>query len=118
MKRPGTSAGGFSLVEVMVAVFFTSLSMAGTTGLVSGILRGNAFSATMTAAVTLAQDKIDELHDMRFSAMDCGADQHGRFHRAWTVSTDDNRKEVMVRVHWSSSDGAIRQATLSTLVCQ
>jgi prepilin-type N-terminal cleavage/methylation domain-containing protein len=53
--------GGFTLHETLVALALFSLGALAFVLSIGGIIRGNASSSHLTAAVHLAQDKIEEL---------------------------------------------------------
>jgi prepilin-type N-terminal cleavage/methylation domain-containing protein len=55
------SAGGFTLIEVVVALGIVVAIAAASAQLVSMTVRANAFAQTLTAAVVLAQQKMEEL---------------------------------------------------------
>ena len=71
---------------------FTTMTMAGSLGLIGWIMRGNALSNATTAAVTWGQDKVEDLRDRRFSQIASGSDTNAPFVRSWTVATSGTGK--------------------------
>ena len=54
-------AKGFSLIEVLIALFILSISLLALAGLMVTTTRNNSFGSNMTEAATFAQDKFEEL---------------------------------------------------------
>lgn len=107
---------GFTLVEVMVAVLLVGLTLAGTLGLLSWMVRANAFSARMTEAMTMNQAKIDELQEQDFETLASGEEVVGQFARSWAISTWPGGKTIEVITTWSSLSGEEREARLITML--
>ena len=109
---------GFHLIEVLVATGLSTLAMAGTMGLTTWSLHGNAHSSRMTSAITLAQDAIDDLRDRRFSQVVSGSDTNGIFERVWLVTTTGSTKLVDVTVQWHATEQTVRRVTMSTIAAK
>jgi len=111
------NASGFTLVEVLIAIFilaFALLAMAQTQIMA---IRGNAFANKTTTAVTLAQDKIEELKGLSYSSVINGSDSSGVYTRTWTVQNDTpstDLKTVTVTVSWQ--DTTSHQVLLETII--
>ena len=52
---------GFTIIEVMVAVAILSIGLLGITSMQMSAIRGNKLSDDITCALTLAEDKMEEL---------------------------------------------------------
>lgn len=52
---------GFTLLEVMIAVFLLAVAIMGAASVTTSVIKGNSSSQTLTTATTLAKDKIEEL---------------------------------------------------------
>ena len=123
-RRP---QGGFTLIEVMVAILLTALTVIGVLGLFRIETRASQFSRRETEAAVLAQDKLEEL---RTGAAPSGAssgsdgkltsnpnnpvmtDQlsgNALFTRTWQVDTTSDTAvyKITVRVAWDE-DGVTR----------
>ena len=53
--------GGFTILELLVAMVILTVGLLGTSSLVVGIINGNKVSKDITTGSTLAQDKIEEI---------------------------------------------------------
>lgn len=51
----------FTLLEVLVAIVILSIGLLGMASLTVGIIKGNKFSNNVTAATTLAQEKMEDI---------------------------------------------------------
>ena len=65
--RQPLSEGGFSLVEVLLAITILSVGMMGTAVLTVGVVKANIVSKEVTVATTLAQDKMEEVRDAGYA---------------------------------------------------
>ena len=60
---------GSSLLESMMALSILSIGMLGTGSLALGIVRSNVVSKNLTAATTLAQEKMEDIKAMGYSGL-------------------------------------------------
>lgn len=58
---------GFTLLEVLIAMVVLSIGLLATAGLTAGIMRANLLSNRMTAAMTLAQHKMETIRGLGYS---------------------------------------------------
>lgn len=120
---------GFTLVEVMIAVFILTVALLGLISVTVMIMKGNDFSRQMTTATTLAKDKIEQVKEMSYSDVadgvttdyrnaDSSAGSSGAyFTRVMTVTADTpavKMKTVEVVVSWTW--GGTRRVTLRTII--
>jgi len=106
---------GFTLLEVMISVIILSVALLALAGLQIISIRGNSFGGTMTEAVTLARDKIEDLKRDDWDNVQTGEDiseiRGINYNRNWTVQVAGQTKEVTVTVSW---DGGNHQVSLAT----
>lgn len=106
--------GGFTLIEVMIAILLTALTTIGVLALYRVETRSSSFSRRETEAAVLAQDKLEQLRTKvaaAETATDYPTDQFlgsNVFTRTWTVAvsaSDPSILEISVTVTWD--DGGI-----------
>jgi type II secretion system protein I len=111
---------GFTMIEVMVAILLTALTVIGVLGLYRIESRASAFSRRETEAAVSAQDKLEELRTQvaPASATTTGGPEtvydelNGLpiFTRSWTIqqsASDNSVYSITVTVTWDE-DGATR----------
>lgn len=121
---------GFTLVEVMVAMFILAIALLGLISLTTMVIKGNSFSKTMTTATTLAKDKLEQLKNTAYGSssgyksLSGGADTvESIYNRTWTVTPDPpgtpapGMKTIVVTVQWNWQ-GATRNVVLSSIVAE
>ncbi|MEA1970236.1 MAG: prepilin-type N-terminal cleavage/methylation domain-containing protein [Thermodesulfobacteriota bacterium] len=112
---------GFTLIEVMIAIFILVVGLLGVAGVAVTVINGNAFSKEITTATTLAQDKMEELKNTRYSNITSGSDTQDSFYtRTWTSTPDSPAADmktidVTVQFPWK---GATHNVTLNTIVAK
>lgn len=107
---------GFTLIEIMVAIFILVVALLGVAAVTVSVINGNAFSKDITSATTLAQDKIEELKDTAYGSIVSGSDTSSIYTRTWTVTSPiTDSKTIVVVVSWSRG-GNTRNVTLRSIV--
>jgi len=124
MTRTKRSQGGFTMIEVMVAVLLTAIAVIGIVGLYRVQTRSSAFSRRSTEASVLAEDKMEILRTTATPVSSVtpetnldarGITGTGPYQREWTVTTTAGvQHEILVRVTWSD-DGATRAVVLRSV---
>jgi type IV pilus assembly protein PilV len=106
---------GFTMLEVMISLIILSVALLALAGLQVISIRGNSFGGTMTEAITLARDRVEDMKRDDWANVASGTDtQVARgisYARNWTVQTVGNTKEVTVTV---SRDNGNHQVSLAT----
>lgn len=72
--EPRRAAAGFTLVEVLVALFVLAVGLLGLASLQLNASRGNAQSGVGTRAVLIAQSRMEMLKSARFTDIGTGTD--------------------------------------------
>lgn len=115
MKNPIKDKRGFTLLEVMISVIILSVALLALAGLQIISIRGNAFGGTMTEAITIARDKMEDLKRDDWDNVVAGNDTQVvrgiSYARNWQTQTAGNTKEVTVTVSW---DNGTHQVSLAT----
>jgi type IV pilus assembly protein PilV len=110
---------GFTLLEVMISVIILSVALLALAGLQIISIRGNSFGGTMTEAITLARDKIEDLKKDEWDNLAAGnyndtppAVRGINYARNWTVGAPASQmKEVTVTVSWDNGNHQVSLAT-------
>jgi prepilin-type N-terminal cleavage/methylation domain-containing protein len=114
VKKSMSGQRGFTLLEVMIAVFLLAVAIMGTASVTTSVIKGNSFSQTLTMATTLAKDKMEEQKAANFTAVPTSgspdyatadgtvqASASGSYYtRTWGVTGTDP-KTITVTVTWS-----------------
>jgi len=111
------NSSGFTLLEVVIAICLLSFALLALAQLQIVAVRDNAFANGMTAAATLAQDKLEELMGQPYASILAGQDNAGQYTRQWNVDNDiptPGMKSVTVTV--SRQNGPTVQ--MRTVICQ
>jgi Tfp pilus assembly protein PilV len=67
-RKPSLSiAEGFMLIEIMIAVAIISIGLLALGGLQVSLIRGNAFSQHMNAAISVAEQQIEQIKNTAYA---------------------------------------------------
>lgn len=110
---------GFTLVEIMVAMFILTIALLGLISVTVIVIKGNSFSKTITTATTLAKDKLEQLKNTDYDSLAGGADTvESIYTRTWTITNNSpaaGMKTIQVIVVWDWQ-GAARNVNLRSIV--
>ncbi len=113
---------GFTLIEIMIAMFVLSVGLLGAAGVATTVINGNVFSNKITTATTLAQDKMEELKGTAYASITPGGPEtlESIYTRTWTATPDSPAAgmkaiDVTVTFPWK---GATHNVTLKTIVAE
>jgi type IV pilus modification protein PilV len=129
--------GGFTLLEVMIALVILSIGLLGLGALQLVAVRSNSFSSEMTYATMIAQQQVEALKTLPFTdgllmaatsanphtAM--GSSKGVQYTISWTVTDNTpatDMKTINVKVQWQSqrqgkaSDASTVTANLQTIL--
>lgn len=101
-------SNGFSLIEVIIALFILAVALLALAGLMVSTTKNNSFGGHITEAATFAQDKVEELKVSSWGTVVSGADTRKgsteiNYSRTWTVTdnTDGTQRWVDITVIWN-----------------
>jgi type IV pilus assembly protein PilV len=128
MKKSVSDQKGFTLIEVMIAIFLLVAALLGLASVTTSVIKGNSFSQTLTTATTLAKDKMEELKATAYISLPAGpvtdyASANGTvqtsatgsyYTRFWTAP-GTNTKTITVTVIWPTNQTGQRTVELKTI---
>ena len=101
-------ANGFSLIEVVIALFILAIALLALAGLMVSTTKNNSFGGHMTEAATFAQDKLEQLRAAPWASIVAGADTPPgatgiSYARSWIVAYNPNGDQawVTVTINWT-----------------
>jgi type IV pilus assembly protein PilV len=124
--------GGFTLLELLVALTILSVGLLGTAMLTTGIIRGNFFSKNITSATAVAQTTIEGAQGVGYTAVNTYVTDISKvppivslggvsFSQSASVTNNSpasNMKTVSITVSWNEANNAARSVTLQTIISQ
>ena len=106
---------GFTLLEVLISIIILSVALLALAGLQIISIRGNSFGGTMTEAITLARDKIEDLKQDDWDNVATDNDTQVvrgiNYARNWQAQTVGQTKEVTVTISWDNGNHQVSLAT-------
>jgi Tfp pilus assembly protein PilV len=126
LRRPADRAigGGFTILEIMIALTILLIGIAGLLTMQMSALRANSFSRHATEATVLAQDKMEALRTEGVATLAAGSDQvdargvpstKGLFFRSWTPTVGIDGTSLVVRVTWAEKGTETSTITVRTV---
>ena len=108
---------GFTLLEVLISIIILSVALLALAGLQIISIQGNSFGGTMTEAITLARDKIEDFKRDDWDNVAIGNYQDDQvvrgisYTRDWVVQMVGQTKEVTVTISWDNGNHQVSLAT-------
>jgi len=106
---------GFTILELLIAITILTVGLLGVARMQVSAIRGNYMSGNTTAALALAEEKMEDLLHKQYAHADLSGGKHeqvsideagrpgGIYHRIWVVHDNvpiPNTKTIMVTVRW------------------
>ena len=116
---------GFTLIEIMITLVLLSIGLVALAGLQVSAIKGNALSKRMTTAVSIANQKIEQLKDTSYANILSESStqvtqSNMRFTRQVMVTNNSplaNTKTVNVTVTWSEGSNS-HSVPITTIISQ
>lgn len=108
-RRRRRSDGGFTMIEVLVALFIMTISLAGLIGMTASGMHATAYARHAAEASVVAEDKLEQLRVQAPATLVGGTDvcdarafvsATGSYTRTWTVTWAGTLATLVVRVQW------------------
>ena len=103
----GTRAGGFTLIEVMIAMVILSVALLALASLTVITTKTNSYGGNLTEASVFAQDKLEELRATRWENITEGIDSDQvsgstgiDYIRKWSVNRKESLKTITISINW------------------
>jgi prepilin-type N-terminal cleavage/methylation domain-containing protein len=118
---PGGGQKGLTLVEIMVAMIILAIALAWLAPMLVIAMRSNRFGGDLTAASTVAQDKIEELRNVSYSSLlanPAGQDTVGKMTRDWNVREETGQEglaRITITISWQDDKGNDHQSQFETM---
>jgi prepilin-type N-terminal cleavage/methylation domain-containing protein len=120
---PLQETGGFTLIEILIAMVIITIVSLGSVTLTVGIMRGNSFSKRLATATTLVQDRIEDVKRLGYTnvGIAAGTQNYGSianftgYKRVVTVTNDTpaaKMKTVNVTVFWNADNRSMQASTI------
>ena len=119
--RQAHRQSGFTLIEIVIAMFVLAVGLLGAAGVATTVINGNALGNKITTATILAQDKMEELKGTAYSSIASDSDtQESIYTRTWTATSDSPAAgiktiDVAVTFSWK---GTTHNVTFKTMVAE
>ena len=112
---------GFTLVEMIVAMFIFGVLATGMTTLMGVLIQNNEFAQDMTVATTLAENKMEEFKNIPYGSIQQGWGWDmptSGYWRIWETQDnipDPNMKQITIMVIWFDSKYQFHTVSLITI---
>jgi type II secretory pathway pseudopilin PulG len=125
--RQRDGEGGFTLIEIMIAMFILVTALVGIISTTVIVIQSNTLSKTMTTATTLADERMEILKNTRYdlvlNSLSSGSDtvvSDSTYTRTWTIMNDTpaaGMQTIAVGVAWTWR-GVPHNVNLRSVVAQ
>ena len=112
---------GFTIVEILVAMFIFGILATGMATLMGVLIQNNDFARNMTEATTLAENKMEVFKNLDYAQLPAGwnwdAPEEG-YWRIWEIKDnvpEAGLKQITVMVVWFDSKKIFHHVSLMTL---
>lgn len=94
VPTPG-ARGGFSIIEVIVAIIILAIGVVGLAGTTAYIVRNVNYADLMTERGAAFQTVVDRIQSLPFDSVDAGSDSVGIFDVTWTSALSGPQNKIV-----------------------
>jgi prepilin-type N-terminal cleavage/methylation domain-containing protein len=116
---------GFTLIEILIATVIITVASLGVANLTVWVIRGNSFSQHLSAATTLAQERLEHIKRMSYTEIETlvGTENYGSivnysgYKRVTSITNNTpttNMKTININVYWDSDKHLVNLNTIRT----
>jgi len=122
LKQPAKVQGGFSLIEILIAIAVLSIGMLSIAAMQVSAIRGNAKSGNLTQRTTAASNHLEYLLNLPFDDSNLDAGNHDPENDGidndgdGTTDEADDDGELLYTVTWNITDDSSSQKTISLTI--
>jgi len=95
LDRPRTRVGGFTFVEIIVAVVVLAVGVLGMVGTTAYVIRQVTLAEVTTRRAAALQSVVERLRATDYTSLAAGADSLDGFSMRWTVTADGTRSSLV-----------------------
>ena len=121
MPARKTPEQGFSLIEVLIAIFILAIGILAVVSMQTAAMHGNFKAVGLTEASIFAEDRMERILAQDYDSIGSGQQTvGGRYGATWTVQNDTpvaNTKTVAVTVAWEDM-GVSRNVSMRQIVAR
>ena len=116
---------GFTLIEILIAMLILSVGILGMAALTVGIINGNKLSNNLSAATTLAQDKMEDVRRLGYTGTSAttatdtenysSITGYATFKRVVVTTVDSpapGMKTITITTYWDSDGHSVELKTI------
>lgn len=93
--KVGSGRGGFSLIEVIIAIVILTVGVLGLAGTTAYIVRNITYADLMTERAAAFQTIVDRIQSLPFDDVGSGNDSVGIFAVTWTSTLDGPQNKIV-----------------------
>jgi Tfp pilus assembly protein PilV len=100
MKKPSSNRSGFTLPEVVITGFITVLMMIPISRIAFTTMVSTRYARDLGSALSVGQAQMEQFSDVDYATLGNGTATDDGYELAWTVTTSNNAKIVILTVSW------------------
>jgi len=112
--------GGYTLIEVIVAMFMFTAFAASSLTMIGVIFKANSYSRGMSEAIAASESKLEELRNLGYDSISSGSDTTSSgYERTWVVEQDvpiNWVSRVTLTTGWTDKQGQRHHIQTVTLI--